>query len=208
MRMLMLAAVLSAFGFGFDDCEDRNEPRAASGAEKVTVAVPKNEKGHTVEQENVAQRLQLDNRPGAIKHLYVISAFSGDVLIYSTVKGKVTSSGKRLTPTTVAANDAQYSGGIPIDIGGTRYRTGEVLQDDGTYGSSIEYLFWFDAQDRYHQHYISGGQILHISDQPLPVKKVRIQMDLAGVTPEQAEYVPPPPASAAPASSSTPPRKN
>jgi len=53
-----------------------------------------------------------------------------------------------------------------------------VLQDDGTYGSSIEYLFWWDVQGRYHQQFVTGGEIIHISDQPIPVKSITINMEL------------------------------
>src|SRR3989344_9304929 len=54
--------------------------------------------GLTIEQRNIIERIKMDNQVGSVKHLYVISAYSGQVLIYSTVRGKVTSSGKRLTP--------------------------------------------------------------------------------------------------------------
>jgi hypothetical protein len=90
------------------------------------------------------------------------------VILYSTAKGKVSSSGKRLSPYTVYAGSYSTASidGIPIMIGGAKYRTGEVFQDDGTYGSSSEYLYWWDARGLYHQHYISGGQIVHVSDSP------------------------------------------
>jgi hypothetical protein len=168
----------------------RTPPRSTSGVGKVTVKIPTNEHGRTTEQENIASRLILDNTPGSIKHLYVMSAMTGDVLIYSTVRGKVTSSGKRLTPNTVAAGAGSgYGYGIAVDIGGDPNFTGEVLQDDGTYGSSSEYLYWWDVQGRYHQHYPGAGQIIHISDQPLPVKHVKIRLDLEGehAAPTQAE---------------------
>ena len=54
-----------------------------------------------------------------------------------------------------------------------------MIEEDGTYGASIEYIYWFDQKDVYHQHYISGGQILHISDQPLEVKDVILNMEIA-----------------------------
>ncbi|MFH1661895.1 MAG: hypothetical protein ABIA02_02265 [Candidatus Falkowbacteria bacterium] len=120
---------------------------------------------------NIEKRIKLENKPGSIKHFYVISAYSGQVVIYSTVKGKVTSSSKRLTPYTA-------SGIVPFNIGGDTHYTNEVLQDDGTYGSSIHYLYWWDVQGRYHQHYVSGGQIIHVSDQPIPVKSITINMEL------------------------------
>jgi len=167
-------------------------PESASGAKQVTVKIPTNEKGHTTEQENIARRLMVDNEPGSVKHLYVISAMSGQVLIYSTVKGKVTSSGKRLTPTSVAAIEGEMVGrdheGVPVVIGGRQHYTSEVLQDDGTYGSSIEYLYWWDQRDQYHQHYVSGGQILHVSDKPIATKSIVLNLETAEVRdPEPAE---------------------
>jgi Tfp pilus assembly major pilin PilA len=162
------------------------QPVSTTGVKKATAKVKAQASGLTVEQENIKARLEKENLPGSVKHLYVLSAYSGQVLIYSTVKGKVTSSGKRLSPYAVASGSHGYgqSGhmqfGIPVNIGGQSLRTGEVLQDDGTYGHSIPYLFWFDSQGRYHQHYVSGGQILHISDQPLQVKSVVLNMELTG----------------------------
>lgn len=128
----------------------------------------------TTEQHNVSARIDMDNQPGAIKHLYVISAYSGQVLIYSTVRGKVTSSGKRLTPDRVDGTT-----NFTFDINGTSFFTNQVLGEDGTYGPSIEYLYWWDAKGVYHQHYVTGGQILHVSDQPLAVKGIVINMEIS-----------------------------
>ncbi len=155
-------------------------PKSDSGVTKATAAVQTGADGLTIEQRNVRDRLAIDNKPGSIKHLYVISAYSGQVVMYSTVRGKVTSSGKRLSPTSVASGDAQPFGGIPVDIGGRTRYTGEVLQDDGTYGSSVEYLYWWDTTGRYHQHYVSGGQILHISDQPIATKSIILNLEHSG----------------------------
>lgn len=164
-------------------------PVSSSGVKKASVHVATGSDGLTTEQRNVQERLQKDNQPGAIKHLYVISAYSGQVLIYSTVKGKVTSSGKRLTPVTVSSgyNSNTGSYGIPVNIGGRIEYTSEVLQDDGTYGSSVEYLYWWDTRDIYHQHYIQGGQILHVSDQPIAVKNVVINMEMTPVPASKSE---------------------
>jgi len=189
-------------GFTVAGCRDDGDrkPHSASGVRKLTTKVATNENGHTVEQENIARRLAMDNTPGAIKHLYVQSAMTGDVLIYSTVKGKVTSSGKRLTPVTVSTSRGDFGAGFPVDFDGDSQYTGEVLQDDGTYGSSIEYLYWWDVQGRYRQHYVTGGQIVHISDQPLAVKKVKINMDLEGAPPEQESAPAPATSTSTPAS--------
>ncbi len=155
-------------------------PVSASGVQKAEVQVPTNALGVTVEQQNVRDRLLMDNKVGAIKHLYIISPESGVILLYSTVKGKVTSSGKRLTPRTVIAttdmpNDVR---GFPVKIGSEQKYTGEVLQDDGTYGDSDPYIYWWDVRGVYHQHFMTGGQIVHLSDQPLRVNSNEIRINL------------------------------
>lgn len=144
---------------------------ASTGVKKAQADIAVGTDGLTTEQCNVKKRLEEDNKPGALKHLYVISAMSGQVLIYSTVDGKVTSSGKRLTsPVTFKHGDRGESGGdfvVP------------ALQDDGTHGSSVEYVYWWDSKGVYHQHYITGGQIFHVTSKPLAIKNITINMELA-----------------------------
>jgi hypothetical protein len=185
-RVRATLCALAILGAVACDVPQQQSPTAATGVRQATAQVQTQASGMTVEQENISERLKRDNQPGSVKHLYVISAYSGQVLIYSTVKGKVTSSGKRLTPTTVAANVSQYSGGIPFVLNGNHYYTGEVIQDDGTYGSSIPFLFWYDTKGVYHQHYENGGQIIHISDQPLRVPRVILNMETQTVAEEPA----------------------
>jgi len=164
--------------FILTSCDDALTPKSSSGVEKASVQVATDVNGNSVEQRAIIKRLTTDNKPGSIKHLYVISAYSGQVLIYSTVDGKVTSSGKRLTPSTISGTLNTNGTGFYIEIGGTRAYTQEVLGDDGTYGTSDPYIFWYDVRGIYHQHYITGGQIIHVSDQPLAVKNIIINMEL------------------------------
>jgi hypothetical protein len=170
--------VMSFFMAGITSCNNEGAT-SFSGAKQVSIKVPINPDGLTAEQENIGKRIALEG-PGALKHLYVISAMSGQVLIYSTVVGKVTSSGKRLSPSEIY--DVPGTAGLPVvvKINGsdkTRY-TQEMIGDDGTYGSSVPYVYWFDSKGSYHQHYITGGQIFHLSDQPLPVKDIILNMEL------------------------------
>lgn len=181
----ILAVLISIVALGFFigcDVKSSAQPQSASGVKKAEVRVQTNPEGLTTEQQNIKDRLLEDNKPGSIKHLYVVSAYSGQVIIYSTVRGKVTSGGKRLNPTTVSAIAGQYNEQgdfVPVNINGTQYRTNEVLQDDGSYGHSSEYLYWWDTKDVFHQHYVSGGQIVHISSQPLAVKGIIINMEIS-----------------------------
>lgn len=163
-KAFLLILSLSLFA-----CADPVE--STSGVGKATATVTVGSDGLTTEQRNIKARTEQDNLPGAIQHLYVISAYSGQVILYSTVRGKVTSSGKRLTPAHLASGS------------GMRFTkndflaTDEMIGDDGAYGSSEPYLYWYDSKGVYHQHYVSGGQIIHISDQPVNVGSVIINME-------------------------------
>lgn len=178
---LLLVLAVAVFSFGFNGCTEPladNVPVSNGGVSQKSVKVATDQNGLTVEQKNIGKRLSEDNKPGSIKHLYIISTYSGDVLIYSTVQGKVTSSGKRLTPTTVNAGASTYEGrGIPVTIGNTSTLTTEVIQDDGVYGSSVEYIYWWDTKGVYHQQYITGGMLVHISNQPIAIKKVILNLE-------------------------------
>lgn len=175
--VLSLLAFVLMSNSGCDDY--RTDAVSNSGVKKMNVQVTTNPDGNTVEQSNYAERLRRDNLPGSIKHLYVISEVSGQVLLYSTVTGKVTSSGKRLTPSTVIGDGSNGSSffGNRVLIAGESYYTNEVMGDDGMYGSSVEYIYWFDSKGVYHQHYKGGNEMLHISDQPLAVKNIILNLE-------------------------------
>src|SRR3989344_5340437 len=96
-----LAVLVSIVALGFFtgcDVQSDAQPQSASGVKMAEVKVQTNPDGLTTEQQNIKERLLEDNKPGSVKHFYVISAYSGQVIIYSTVRCKVTSGGKRLTP--------------------------------------------------------------------------------------------------------------
>ncbi len=181
-KLLLMLAVC----FSLAACNSEGSPRAQkteSGVSQAKATVKVQASGMTLEQENIVRSYDVDNKPGAIKHLYVISPYSGQALIYSTVKGKVTSSKKSINPTLVSNADgdqvASTFSGFPVTIHNRLVVTGQVMQESGTYGDSDPYIYWWDVQGRYHKHFVTGGQILHISDQPLAIKNVVINMELA-----------------------------
>lgn len=181
MKKIILLLVVIAINSCIDPQTTSNQPSSQSGVKKAVTQVQTDLNGHTSEQNNIIGRYAEDNKPGSIKHLYIMSAYSGQVILYSTVKGKVTSSGKRLTPITIVDNYAEYgrdSYGFDVNIGGHPCRTTEVLQDDGTYGSSVEYIYWWDSKNIYHQQYITGGMMVHVSNQPIAVKNITLNLEL------------------------------
>lgn len=170
----LIAILVIAFTFTSCELQPNTQQSSDSGVTKASVKIQTDAEGHTVEQKNIMERLKRDNMVGEVKHLYVISSYTGDVMEYSTVKGKVTSGNKRLSPKSVNnSTGLNGSNGYTntVNIGGVPYYTDEVLDDGGTYGESGNYLFWFDAQGNYHQYYPSGGTYLHISEKPLRVRK-------------------------------------
>jgi hypothetical protein len=177
-KVLLLITIMLIF----ISCEmNGNQQHSDSGVVKATTKVHTNPDGTTVEQQNIIERLKRDNEIGSIKHLYIVSSYTGDVLQYSTVKGKVTSGGKRLSPKSIN-NSAGLSGASgyanTVELGGTRYYTDEVLDDGGAYGDSGNYMFWFDAQGNYQQYYPSGGTYVQISDKPLRIKKSNLSLTI------------------------------
>ena len=158
---------------------------SSSGVRPTHVEVrPNPATGRTTEQENIAGRYKQDNKPGSVKHFYVLSPKTGAVILYSTVEGKVTSGGKRLTPRSSiekydCGKDCTHYEGMRVLIGGEVQITTEMMQDDGTFGSSVPYFYWFDSNGRYHQHFFTEGQVIAVLDQPLVGKRVIINADIS-----------------------------
>jgi hypothetical protein len=136
----MFKTIISIFSLGIllVSCGLNTQQKSDSGVTKATTAVQTDANGKTIEQENIIERLRRDNLPGSVKHLYIISSYTGDVLQYSTVKGKVTSGNKRLSPKTVQGDQGALSNAYfnTVTIGGLPYITDEVLDDGGAYGES------------------------------------------------------------------------
>ncbi|MFC8686048.1 hypothetical protein [Brevibacillus porteri] len=96
----------------------------------------------SLERENIAERLKQTNDPNMLQWIYPMSA--GRVIGRFPVRGKITSGSKRLTSPVMKAD---------IDKGeyyGEEFT--EAPDEMGAYGSSGEYIFWFDPANRYHQH--------------------------------------------------------
>lgn len=138
------------------------EVQSVSGARMATVgALPLDGQGRTSEQANVAHKIQVEGVHNKTWYVYVISPYTGKIILRSTTVGKVTSSGRRLTPSKLIGS------GLNIDIGGHALSTDEIPGEDGTFGQLVEYIYWTDIQGRERRHFMGGGQIVHLSDKEL-----------------------------------------
>lgn len=172
--MMLLKIIIVGLALGLCSCDQRGStPVSNSGVGQATANVTVQSNGLSVEQENIKRRVEADNKPGSIKYLYMISPLSGDVIMSSTVHGKVTSGSKRLTPTSGGRWWADGRSGFEFAPG--KY-SNEMIQDDGTYGSSTEFIYWWDVNGVYNQ-VSAGGVMVVITDQPRNFKKVIINLD-------------------------------
>lgn len=105
------------------------------------------------EIDNIKKRLELTADPGKYGFILLLNQ-AGQPILYEGVKGKVTSGGKRLTPPDRAS--ASWGSG-----NNTAVRA--AASDEGTWGSSSAYIFYWNTDGVYRQW--DGGYLY--SDQPI-----------------------------------------
>ena len=104
----------------------------------------------------------LTSKPGAIGFIVLMNE-AGQPILYTNVKGKITSSGKRLTR---PWQDCPY-----VDCGSV-----EGPSDEGTWGSSSPYIYFWDTNGVYHQW---SGQYLY-SDNPIRLRVAPLVINTEG----------------------------
>jgi hypothetical protein len=50
------------------------------------------------------------------------------------------------------------------------------------------FIYWWDTNEHHHAHYLLAGQIIHISDHPLVIRNIVINMDKSN-SPQQIQPV-------------------
>ena len=128
-----------------------NKQKQSERAKRAAEAIQFTENS---EIENIQKRLKLTSNPGAIGYITLLNEM-GQPILYTTVKGKVTSSGKRLT----GLEEWKFLD-APRAFGA--YNLVTAPSDEGTYGSSDSYIYFWDTNGQYYQW---SGQYLY-SDQP------------------------------------------
>lgn len=113
------------------------------------------------EIDNIKKRLELTSNPGLLGFVAVINGV-GQIVTYSPVQGKITSGGKRLTaPSKVWGIDrGQYTGS----------QLGPSPSDEGTWGSSNPYVYWWTPGGQYLQtsmDYVYSDKPFRLSEVPL-----------------------------------------
>lgn len=112
------------------------------------------------EIDNIKRRLELTSNPGQMGYVLLLNEM-GQPILYTTVKGKITSSGKRLTHKDgCGVNDRE-----------------DCPSDEGSYGSSDPYIYFWTMDGQYIQW--NSGYLY--SDKPLRIEQKPLVIDLAPV---------------------------
>lgn len=140
-----------------------NQPQAKAPA-KVTESQKAKQAAESIsftenaEIDNIKSRLQLTSDPGLTGFVLLMNE-AGQPIMYTGIKGKITSSGKRLTaPYRVTSNWDK----------GQSYGDKDLVapSDEGTWGSSSPYIYFWTTTGQYIQW---NGKYLY-SDKPFRTK--------------------------------------
>lgn len=150
-RTIICAVTLTALALA--GCEKDDPPtgrsqqaaRAANAANAVVFE-------KNAEIDNIQKRLKLTSNPGQIGFVLLLNQ-AGQPIMYTSVRGKVTSGGKRLT----RPDECGYS-----NCWGSAIVMRAAPSDEGTYGSSGEYVYFWTVDGQYIQW--NGGYLY--SDKP------------------------------------------
>jgi hypothetical protein len=154
MKTMMKYALVAALALGLAGCQPEAEKRnvqsqkAKEAADSISIA-------ENAEIENIKARITLTSQPGLVGYVVLFNE-AGQPVYYTAVKGKITSGAKRLTPP-----DRSGSWGA-----GQNNVVRQAPSDEGTWGSSNEYIFFWTPEGTYIQW---AGKYLY-SDKPIRLK--------------------------------------
>jgi len=161
IKYIVLAAlILSGCGQAASTSNKTDQSKKAKeAAESITFA-------SNAEIDNIKKRLELTSDPALLGFVMLLNE-TGQPVAYYGVKGKITSSGKRLTPKQklVRGDRGEWGGDFVFN----------APSDEGTHGSSDPYIYFWTSGGQYIQW---NGKYLY-SDKPfrLSVKPLVIEVE-------------------------------
>ena len=138
-----------------DNTPTAKDVQAAKGAQMAeSVSFSDN-----TEQDNILKRLNAFAQPGVMGYIVRFNEM-GKPILYTTVDGKPTSSGKRLTqPWSDRLNG----------------NTAEAPSDEGTWGGSSPYICFWTSSGEYWQwsgHYLYSDKPIRLTEKPIVISIV------------------------------------
>lgn len=164
MRIL-IASLLAAFAL--TACVQQQGPTNKQiQAQKAEAAAQAVQFAENAEIDNIKARLQLTADPGLVGFVVLLNEM-GQPVMYTGVKGKITSGSKRLTRTDEYACTNHST--VTCDFR-------PAASDEGTYGSSNPYIFFWTPEGQYIQwsgEYLYSDKPIRLSADPLIVTQVQ-----------------------------------
>lgn len=164
MKRLLL---IPALALGLAACEDDSgTPVKNQQAQKAAAAANSIHFTENAEIDNIKKRLELTSSPGLLGYVTLINRV-GQTVLYTPVQGKITSGSKRLTP------PDRCDAGISTGKNECWYGDGKVRaapSDEGTWGSSNEYVFFWTPGGQYFQtslDYVYSDKPYRLREEPL-----------------------------------------
>ncbi len=156
-KFITLTALAATLALGA--CGEPSPPTAKDiQVQKAREAANSVKFDQNAEIENIQRRLELTSNPGQIGFVLLLNEM-GKPVMYTSVKGKITSGGKRLTsPQEMRCLDVAGQAGCSV-------QPVEAPSDEGTYGSSNPYIFFWTTDGQYIQW---SGKYLY-SDKPFRI---------------------------------------
>jgi len=159
MKRILSTIFLIATAFVLTACidEDQTKRQQHKAAEAAANSLNFTD---NAEIDNIKRRLELTSKPGLMGYIVLMND-AGQPVFYGTIKGKVTSGSKRLTrPRWVDS------------FGSLNQAITDAPSDEGTYGSSTPYIFFWTTSGAYMQwsgQYLYSDKPIRLSVQPLAV---------------------------------------
>lgn len=168
MKKFLLIMTLAAMGSFLYGCPVSNgaapqESVKQTQAAKAQAAAESIKFTENAEIDNIKRRLELTSDPGLTGFVMLINEM-GQPVLYAGVKGKITSSGKRLThPQQLIRGDrGEWNGDFVV----------MAPSDEGTHGSSSPYVFFWTTSGQYIQwngKYLYSDKPFRLTVEPLVV---------------------------------------
>jgi len=166
---ILLVASLSLFLMA---CEppSRSAPKKEQQSEKAAKAAESLNFTANAEIDNIKRRLELTNDPEIVGFVLLLNEM-GQPIMYTSVVGKITSSGKRLT----APEGCRSGKNIHPRYCYSQDTVTIAPSDEGTWGSSSPYVYFWTAQGQYVQwngKYLYSDKPFRTSIEPLIIEGI------------------------------------
>lgn len=151
------------FLVGATDCEGPKAPKNEQ-AERAKAAAASITFTDNAEIDNIKRRLQLTANPG-LQGFIVLLNETGQPVLYEGVHGKITSGTKRLTDPSQLKSAGNGNGGWSIAVA-------PGPSDEGTFGASDPYIYYWNQQDQYRQwngKYLYSDKPIRLSIEPIVI---------------------------------------